>query len=775
MKAIVLAVALFAGGPGCVETQVSVCADGRICPSGLLCDLTHQQCVTPEQLSSCIDAADGEPCTIFVTDDGVCRDHVCLEPECGDGFVATGEDCEPGDDIVLSCTAEEYGYYRGDVRCGSDCLWDESECSGRCQDTVLDSSDGEECDGEAPDETCLDFGFDVGSTGCNELCFTDRSGCSFLGWRPISIATEQTIHDVWTATDGTAIAVGDKSAFHWDGEQWTERVLTDGALALVWGWSADSAVAASNSGLFVYDGVAWTEDLSSPQSLAALWGSSLDDIYVSASGGPVYHYDGSAWSPVTEITEVTNWAIHGTGADDVWLGTTAGTPKLYHFDGNDWTSYAVPELSHLLDLWVAPAGQLLVVGETDDDVSHLLTRVGSSFQAAGSFAGGRLVSVTGSSADDIVGVGQNGTMVHWDGQRLRVAPNQTARNFEAVAGFGPGRYVAVGGQGGAFAYSGAQHAQALASPAAMSDGTAMAVAVRSDGPAFIAGTLREPVFLPSVRLTVVDPSPGTVTYYTGGTAGTGIDIVASGANEAWIVDDSGRIFAFNPPKEFTEVLATTEVLNGIWLDAGGLLVAVGSNGLITTSPTGNLKDWTISYLDSAHDLQAVWGRNPSDVYAVGSAGGVFHFDGDAWSQLTTPIAVDLFDIDGDSAGLVVGGGGGQVWYFDGVSWVQVPATTDLDISAVAMTTAADLWAGSSDGVLMSGTTSGLSPVRLDSFRRVEDIDATPRAIYLAMGDKVRVIDRTRWWSCTADEVHCDDGGDDDCDGLPDELDPSCTP
>jgi hypothetical protein len=61
---------------------------------------------------------------------------------CGDLFLESGEQCEPGLDLRASC--ESLGYLEGELRC-VECLFDVQACSGNsCGDGILQQ--GEECD-----------------------------------------------------------------------------------------------------------------------------------------------------------------------------------------------------------------------------------------------------------------------------------------------------------------------------------------------------------------------------------------------------------------------------------------------------------------------------------------------------------------------------------------------------------------------------------------------------------------------------------------------------
>lgn len=91
----------------------------------------------------------------------------------------------------------------------------------------------------------------------------------------------------------------------------------------------------------------------------------------------------------------------------------------------------------------------------------------------------------------------------------------------------------------------------------------------------------------------------------------------------------------------------------------------------------------------------VWGTAPDDIYAVGSAGLVMHWDGRSWSEVVgvPPVAFDLLSISGNrpdethpAGDIYVVGLGGTILHYDGVAWTQqgmpmddggVPMTRDL--------------------------------------------------------------------------------------------------
>jgi hypothetical protein len=111
---------------------------------------------------------------------------------------------------------------------------------------------------------------------------------------------------------------------------------------------------------------------------------------------------------------------------------------------------------------------------------------------------------------------------------------------------------------------------------------------------------------------------------------------------------------------------------------------------LVDSPWRELSDGPVA------TLHGVWGSAPDDMFAVGEAGTILHYDGREVSHLPTTVDTTLFDVWGsgpDSAWAV--GARGRVVRWDGVSWKEFRgnASTDRDFFAVFTATSGDVWIG----------------------------------------------------------------------------------
>ncbi|MFT6146444.1 MAG: hypothetical protein ACJAZO_004334 [Myxococcota bacterium] len=79
-------------------------------------------------------------------------------------------------------------------------------------------------------------------------------------------------------------------------------------------------------------------------ALLSVWGPSADDVWIAGGqpeAGVIFRGSGSTFETmsVPADTPMLNW-VHGTGADDVWVGGLSGT--MLHWDGTDWTDHSEP-------------------------------------------------------------------------------------------------------------------------------------------------------------------------------------------------------------------------------------------------------------------------------------------------------------------------------------------------------------------------------------------------------------------------------------------------
>ncbi|MCB9664543.1 MAG: hypothetical protein H6732_10530 [Alphaproteobacteria bacterium] len=97
----------------------------------------------------------------------------------------------------------------------------------------------------------------------------------------------------------------------------------------------------------------------------SVWGAQADDVWVvgGQKGGAGFALRGStgAFTPVDlpADTPMLNW-VHGTAADDLWVGGVAGT--LLHHDGTGWTSHDLPEVGAVWGVHAAGPDDALAVG-----------------------------------------------------------------------------------------------------------------------------------------------------------------------------------------------------------------------------------------------------------------------------------------------------------------------------------------------------------------------------------------------------------------------------
>lgn len=259
--------------------------------------------------------------------------------------------------------------------------------------------------------------------------------------------------DVWVTADGARV-------FHYDGggdgggdgsgDAWTETTLqTNDMMQGIWAFGPNDLWMVGGQTLARYDGATWTitdfrQDNPGIEGLTSIWGSAPDDVWVVGSQSTAAHWDGSTWTRHLAAGS-ENTAVWGSGPNDVY---TVSVFDVARWDGSAWTNLDP-------DLFFGAAG---VWGSGPDDVwladqEELSHWDGAEWTTTEIDSFGGANTLWGIAPDDIWGVGDFGSIVHYDGSEWREVAAQRLgspylRRFHRVHGSSSTDVWAVGSQAG---------------------------------------------------------------------------------------------------------------------------------------------------------------------------------------------------------------------------------------------------------------------------------------------------------------------------------------
>lgn len=101
------------------------------------------------------------------------------------------------------------------------------------------------------------------------------------------------------------------------------------------------------------------------------------------------------------------------------------------------------------------------------------------------------------------------------------------------------------------------------------------------------------------------------------------------------------------------------------------------------------------------ELRAIWGSGPADVFAVGQAGTVLHYDGERWESQPSGADQDLSDVWGSGPTDVIAVGyGGTILRYDGQGWQREPSATPMPLFTIWGSGPRDVFAAGARGTLV---------------------------------------------------------------------------
>ena len=152
------------------------------------------------------------------------------------------------------------------------------------------------------------------------------------------------------------------------------------------------------------------------------------------------------------------------------------------------------------------------------------------------------------------------------------------------------------------------------------------------------------------------------------------------------------------------------ILIGVVLVALPLLLsfALPASAGSVVSPDG--WEWQ-NPLPQGNTLWGIWGSSPSDIFAVGNAGTILHYNGNAWTHMNSGTTANLHNVWGTSASNVyVVGDAGTILHYNGSSWASMTSGTSQTLHGIWGSSATDIFAVGTAGGIIHYDGSAWSPM-----------------------------------------------------------------
>ncbi|MBI5502807.1 MAG: putative metal-binding motif-containing protein [Deltaproteobacteria bacterium] len=465
--------------------------------------------------------------------------------------------------------------------------------------------------------------------------------------------------DVWVAGSGVIN--------HWNGTGWRPTLTgsTD-TLSAVWAASPTDAWAVGYNGVSMHwDGTAWNRvETGTTSNLIAVWGAAPDDVWASAYGaGAFLHWDGTSWSTVVTGFTVVPYGIAGTSPTDVWAVADAGT--ILHWDGTEWVAVASGVRQSLRAIR-ANGGQVVIAG----DGGLLLRRTATGWE--------RLAPTgpTPTTFSDIWATGGGATLQAWavgsEGTIARrladgsweAAASPVTQTLTAVAGASPTDIWAVGLVGSAAHWDGTS----WTTQTLPGGGTAADVCSNGPGETWAVGAS---IFHHDGTAWRTEPHPLTTSWSA--------RVFCTGGDEAWLstTDIRGDVQVFLHYDGTSWVATGPEALmpnqpSDGWGSSDDDVWAVAYGTGTSTVVHFNGVGWTAMPTDPDLELHGIGGTGPADVWLVGAAGDVLHWDGTAFARRDAATTDTLIRVRAFAPDDVIAvGAGGSLERWNGSAWSEL--------------------------------------------------------------------------------------------------------
>ncbi len=487
--------------------------------------------------------------------------------------------------------------------------------------------------------------------------------CTQVGWCMELPRTflPNSIQSVWGSSRDDLWAVGEQSAFHWDGQRWTLTLM--------------------------------------PQQLLSVSGSATNDVWaVGGRGEFAFHWDGRSWSPVPLPEEAVLSGVWVASSTEAW-GVGHGGIVL-RWNGTTWSKQEVPATERLTAVWGSKPGDVWAVGLN----GAALHWNGNAWQQIPTGTGNALHAVGGSGEQDVWAVGDLGVILHWDGKRWSAVPSPTKESIRQVSAWSPKGARAFTDVGAVLAWDGQQWKTEFSSSTSARGDTMWSTVAFWSPSAEVAWAFGDTLIRwDGNRWSESRPAESLPEL-------NDLSVLPDGT--AWAVGTYSKLYFWNGTG-WEERTATPAGLDGSEAPLSAVW-AVGPRHVFAGSPEGQIlqQDGTswqrVQLAYPGTPIYDIWGSAPDAVWAVAGDRSIYFWNGTSWSRvLKTDTQQEYVQaVSGSSRKDVwVVGGKGAVWHWNGAAWTRIPTETDADLTAVSVN-GKEVWVVGWEGHVLQRSAKG---------------------------------------------------------------------
>ena len=423
------------------------------------------------------------------------------------------------------------------------------------------------------------------------------------------------------------------------------------------------------------------------------------------------------WRRVAEVSAGdgdviwSGWAGNG----EVFVVGDEGMILCYPGDGGlqqpQWQQLDSGVKLPLHGIWGTAAHSLIAVGwmgavlHFDGRSWHKVR--GAVIDGQGRYAAGRentpLFAIDGMANGQAWAVGDNGMILHYDGQHWSEENSTTSINLRAVVCAPNGKIYAAGGEGTVLERDSTGTWQQLDCP--LGSGFQAMLLIGEDELLLAGG--RYFVDKSGFRGELVRYSDGRFQALDFNLDLPRLRALRHYQNGILLVGDQGHLYHLCDWKLVRlESNIVHDLMDIIALPTGEAL-AVGDFGSIMTAAddftsalapppgTPQASNWQIMDNASQRQLWGIHEAGDGTCYACGEAGTVLRLDGDSWNLLPAPCELSLHCLWDSGSGLYAAGQQGKIYRFDGDSW-SLHFDLHLDLTILA------LWGSAPDCIFAAG-------------------------------------------------------------------------